>query len=71
MSFCELEPETNDHIWLCPNIKDTIQRTFITLENKLIDLLKRYANKLSFGIPIALNILKLFDGRSDPNPSIL
>lgn len=48
--FCHDTPETNNHLWTCPDTRSLIVDCFITLGNILIDLLRNHADKLSLVI---------------------
>uniref|UniRef100_U9TVR6 Uncharacterized protein n=1 Tax=Rhizophagus irregularis (strain DAOM 181602 / DAOM 197198 / MUCL 43194) TaxID=747089 RepID=U9TVR6_RHIID len=58
--FCLNTPESNHHLWICPETRSLIRNCFITLGNTLIDLLTKNADKLSLVVPDSVKISPTF-----------
>ncbi|PKY59604.1 hypothetical protein RhiirA4_482478 [Rhizophagus irregularis] len=66
--LCDTCTESNVHLWECPQLYEKIRNCFVTMGNKLIDLLKLHADKLSLVITDSIKHSKTFRWayRSEP-----
>ncbi|PKY31494.1 hypothetical protein RhiirB3_449119 [Rhizophagus irregularis] len=58
--FCLNTPESNHHLWICPETRSLIRNCFITLGNTLIDLLTKNADQLSLVVPDSVKFSPTF-----------
>ncbi|PKY17509.1 hypothetical protein RhiirB3_430153 [Rhizophagus irregularis] len=58
--FCNDTPETNHHIWTCPVTYTIIQECFVILGDRLIEIIKRKADKLSLVVSDSIKYSKTF-----------
>ncbi|CAB4436858.1 unnamed protein product [Rhizophagus irregularis] len=66
--LCDTVNESNIHLWECPQLYDKIRNCFIVMGDKLIDLLKIHADRLSLVIVDSIKYSKTFRWayRSEP-----
>ncbi|CAB4409384.1 unnamed protein product [Rhizophagus irregularis] len=58
--LCDTVNESNIHLWECPQLYDKIRNCFIVMGDKLIDLLKIHADRLSLVIVDSIKYSKTF-----------
>ncbi|CAB4403686.1 unnamed protein product [Rhizophagus irregularis] len=66
--LCDTVNESNIHLWECPQLYEKIRNCFIVMGDKLIDLLKIHADRLSLVIVDSIKYSKTFRWayRSEP-----
>jgi hypothetical protein len=69
--LCHVQMETNDHLWTCPNIQDTLRSCFINIGDALIELLRREADKHSLIINDSIKTFRWAYRNEDIHPTAL
>ncbi|CAB4427839.1 unnamed protein product [Rhizophagus irregularis] len=68
--LCNIENETNEHLWKCPSLMPTIRSTFRELANIAQDILNKDANKINYCITSAIKYSNTFRWSLDDDTEI-
>lgn len=70
--LCNSVPDSNQHLWNCPELYEPIKNVFTNLASQLISLLNQHADKLTLCIPDSVKFSPTFHwAHRNPNAILL